>query len=233
MTTAKEKHLAPIETDSHDDEDDDEYNEGEEYETKKGWISKLALFGDSGWSLAASSLVLLIALATNWYILSESDSLPPDPYKLLGPVPRIDPPYFFELPESVLQPNSVTTTTPLVSKKMFAAFEKDGVVAIRGLLTRNQMDRLDVASRKIIEEQLNASTREQRKLRPSTQFFTVRDNLALHQPPPGENRSAFLDVAMFSKIPIIAAELMRMKGTDGESLRLLRYVQYRRRPFGC
>jgi hypothetical protein len=109
---------------------------------------------------------------------------------------------------------------------MLAAFEKDGVVAIRGLLTQRQMDRLDLASYEIIVQQLNGTTREQRMQLPSTQFFTVRDNLALFQPPTRsedpENRTAFLDIALFSKIPIVAAELMRMNNNGNNNLRLIR-----------
>ena len=97
-----------------------------------------------------------------------------DPYKALGPIPKVDPPKIFEISSATL-----SSLSKLVTTDIRKAFEEDGVVAIRGLLTSSQMEALDAATHHLIEQKLDTTTQQSRRERPSAQFFVQHDNLIL------------------------------------------------------
>ena len=183
--------------------------------------SKLAIFGNNELGLMASFFLLVVAL-----VISLLMDQPSDPYSKLGPAPKIDPPHIF-----VLDTTNDEQTSHAIWAEMQSAFEKDGVIAVRGLLSSDLMDRLDEASTELImkqNEKNNARWRG-RRAQPSTQFHTVEVGTIFQpvaQPWSIEmyKSQPFVDIALFSKLPFIAANLLNLDVAQNETLRLLRDI---------
>lgn len=195
--------------------------------------------GESTSALVASFLLFGLSVLTAVYINKDDDTFHVDAvaYRKLGPPPKIDPPIIFQF-----QKNG----EHLVSSEMRRAFEKDGVIAVRGLLDDEILNQLDEASLEMIHEQ-----HQKDKLKPrgalsggpkrpnKKQFFTTQhgtifrknittqesntNNIQLQQQLP-----PFLRLASLSNIPSMAAELLELnnnKGTNNkETLRVMRDI---------
>ncbi|KAG7364670.1 phytanoyl-CoA dioxygenase family protein [Nitzschia inconspicua] len=203
--------------------------------TKTSWYHGLALFGDSSVALAMSGLLLLVALATSAFLegnLPFTENLSPEEiaYRALGPTPIIASSTIYEM-----FPTSTQQLLTL-SEEMILAFERDGVIAIRGLLDANTLDALDRASMRLVEEQKQknqAKTQEKAKIfngrkSQGSQFYTVRQN-AIFLPSDNENTtSPFVEVAMMSAIPKLAASLLQSQQSPetctNETVRILRDI---------
>ncbi|KAL7541484.1 hypothetical protein ACHAXR_011627 [Thalassiosira sp. AJA248-18] len=124
----------------------------------------------------------------------------------------------------------------VLSDEMLHRFEEDGVVVIRNLVSPKLLDRLDLASQMLIEGQDEASKKTKR----GKQFHMVKNGaIFLGVPPPPNDEttcttnadndggtceadteaegtndniilSSFRDLAMYSKIPRVAASLLRL-----------------------
>jgi hypothetical protein len=200
----------------------------------KRWYYGLALFGDSTLALAISGLLLLISLATSALVDGNLPFLErPSPediaYRRLGRTPTIGPPVVFQM-EAPLDPNQ----SVIVSEEMRASFERDGVIAIRGLIDSKTLDALDSATMKLVKKQQKETAAKDNQ-RPKvltgrkpagSQFFIVRQN-AIFMPGEGTNiTSSFFDVAMMSAIPMVATRLLQ-KHQDtctNETVRILRDI---------
>ena len=200
--------------------------------------------GESTSALVASFLLFGLSVLTAVYINKDDNTFHVDAvaYRKLGPPPKIDPPIIFQF-----QKNG----EHLVSSEMQRAFEKDGVIAVRGLLDDEILNQLDEASLEMIHEQ-----HQKDKLKPrgalsggpkrpnKKQFFTTQhgtifrknittqesntniedsNNIQLQQQLP-----PFLRLASLSNIPSMAAELLELsnnKGTNNkETLRVMRDI---------
>ena len=150
-----------------------------------------------------------------------------DRYSILGPIPKIDPPVIYRY--------SLDTLDTIKQ-----AFRSDGVVAVRGLIPQELLDRLDEASQVIVQDQLNVKRRDKRK-RSGTQFFTTNHGVVFLHPPQLEhgsnvtnepNLSPFLEVAVDSTVPEIVAALLYSSCCSGSetcsagvhNLRLIRDI---------
>jgi hypothetical protein len=194
----------------------------------KSWLSNLAIFGDSSSALVTSFFLLVISIYAALWMDDGTQSIPPDAYSKLGPVPAIDPPRIFEIKAD---------DPPIVSSEMRAAFEKDGVIAVRGLLSADILSRLDVASNDLIMEQ-KAKNKNKEKPRGAftgqkkqTQFFSVKQGAIFRDPPiigseynQTQSISPFVEVSLLSRIPQIAADLLHLADDQNETMRMLRDI---------
>jgi hypothetical protein len=120
----------------------------------------------------------------------------------------------------------------ILSDEMLHRFEEDGVIVIRNLVSPKLLERLDLASQMIIDSQDVGNTKKKR----GKQFHMVKNGaIFMGVPPPmtcvssAENEgemcdaqigteddndniilSSFRDLAMYSKIPRVAASLLRL-----------------------
>lgn len=189
------------------------------------YIDNLALFGDSKVALVLSGLLLLVALALSALVdgsLSFFERLSPEEiaYRALEPAPSLAPSTIYNRSSSVVQQLSPEELPALLlSEEMRVAFERDGVIAIRGLLDASTLNALDVATMGLVREQQQkniAKSQERPKVmtgrKPSgKQFYTVRQN-AIFLPSPNENvTSPFVVAAMLSAIPKVATSLLLLQ----------------------
>jgi hypothetical protein len=198
----------------------------DEEQQSRSWSSNLAIFGDSSSALVASFLLLVISICVALWIDDGTPSSPPDAYSKLGPVPVIDPPRIFEIQAD---------DPPIVSSEMRDAFEKDGVIAVRGLLSADLLYRLDVASSDLIMEQ-KAKNKEKPKgaltgQKKQTQFFSVKQRAIFRDSPIMDSEtdqpksvSPFLEVALLSRIPQFVADLLHLADGQNETMRMLRDI---------
>lgn len=121
----------------------------------------------------------------------------------------------------------------ILSEDMLSQYERDGVLVIRNLIPPKLLDRLDLASDLLIEEQSSAERGKVK--RKGKQFHLVKNGAIFLGVPPqhsaacdsvteqcavdqstevqGDNTtilSSFRDLAMYSKIPRVAASLLRL-----------------------
>jgi hypothetical protein len=87
------------------------------------WISSFAVFGESVWALTFAFVLLLIAVGISFWLDTPGSSTSSDPYDKLGPLPSIDPPHIYHVPTDIA-----------FTDEIMAAYKKDGVVAVRGLI---------------------------------------------------------------------------------------------------
>ena len=198
-------------TDSSEGESDmgEELNDGK----SPSFISRLTLFGDSGWSVVASFPMLVVAAALV-YMLDDSSGAGESSYPSLGPVPKIDPPRIFDIHDGK------------VSDEIRRAFNKDGVVAIRGLLSEEYLQRLDRASSVLVKEQKEQDSQRKRK-RQGTQFYTVRQGAIFRSDAATEGdeidvAGVFREIALLSAIPKVAADLLQLREDRNDTMRLMR-----------
>jgi hypothetical protein len=205
-------------------------------------LQRIAVFGDSGLALLASFFLLVLAMAVAWYNeqASTSDRLSPsktqhhlghramndamgdsfgDLYHNLGPVPEKRQARVFSIEKDSMA-------------SIHMAYKEDGVVAVRGLIDPTLLERLDEASRTLIEKEPKKRHKKRDK-----QFHTMQQNpIFLDIPDSSVNATnetesrktsqshpnPFLEVALLSKVPIFASELMLPELSIGENVRMLR-----------
>lgn len=228
----------------------------EEDETKRvsndmpSWYRTLALFGDSSVALFLSFILFLFSLSVALYLGHEASSSRSsvehseeisetrkieEAYQKLGPVPT-----WIETSASVLEWKEDDPHFLMNLKHMF---DRDGVVALRGLLSEKLLDQLDMASSSLIQEQF-----EKEKLKPKgaltgrtpevggKQFFTVKENVifwalnasrqvkdVVHDNTEDYPDLAFLHVALQSQIPRIVSQNLLQLPTN-ETLRMMRDI---------
>jgi hypothetical protein len=231
-----------------DDENENENNESSSSSSSHGnktlspeVLSRLAIFGDSSWALFASFFLLVVAVGIAW-VLDNEGTEPMNPVDvayptLLGPVPKVDPPRIFQV-------NPKDKSLPLVTQEMRDAFDKDGVIAVRGLLLDNTdlWNRLDVASQALVSEQQAKNSNKpkpkgsltNRNKKSGSQFFTVKQGAIFLEAPQEldhHNNAAsmppLLEVALLTDIPKLVAELLQLNNNNqnvNTTLRLLRDI---------
>jgi hypothetical protein len=202
------------------------------------WLASLAIFGDSSWALVASFGLLVVAVGVALYmddgIASNSNDDPFETaYQQLGPIPKIDAPRIFEFRRE-----------ELVTEEMRIAFAKDGVIAVRGILDPELLERLDAASNSLILEQQAKNKKKPkiltgRKTPSNSQFFTVQQGAVFlnltkdidegddSTQPKEEILPPFLEVSLASDIPKIVADLLQLQSANEnktETLRLMRDI---------
>jgi ectoine hydroxylase-related dioxygenase (phytanoyl-CoA dioxygenase family) len=182
------------------------------------WISRFAVFGESVWALSFSFLLLLIAVGISFWLDTPGNSTS-DPYDALGPVPSIDPPHIYHVPTDVA-----------FTDEIMAAYKRDGVVAVRGLIGPELLKRLDLESSDFLDEQRQ---KNQGRKRSGTQFHTVYHGAIFRNTPNASDihgltnptLSPFLDLSLTSRVPQLAAKLLGIE-SDGnnETMRVMRDI---------
>eukprot|EP00536_Pseudo-nitzschia_multiseries_P008326 jgi/Psemu1/287710/fgenesh1_pg.210_\ len=214
---------------------------------EEGWYRNLALFGDSSLALFSSFGLLVLSFLVslhmdgNRYLDIPSMRMPWElspgekAYRKLGPVPSFPPPRIFRVDD-----NQPADNVNLVSEEMREAFERDGVIAVRGLLDPDLLSSLDDATQRIVSRQKQkekARSRTKPKLltgrqKAPKQFFTVNQGKIFSAVDGGGNstseHSPFVEVAMASKIPRVIASLLRFDCETcvhrNKTLRILRDI---------
>jgi len=182
--------------------------------SSSSWLSKIAILGDSPISLGVSFMILLVAFGISLRL----DDKPVDPYTKLGPVPIIDPPRIYPANE----------VHPFVSDEIRRAYQKDGVVAVRGLIDSDLLQALDRESAMLVDEHRQKSKGNNK--RQGTQFHMAIHNSIFREPPtlidasdPTQyNTTGFQELILQSKVPLVAAGLLGLKAN--ETLRLMRDI---------
>jgi Phytanoyl-CoA dioxygenase (PhyH) len=199
---------------------EDDRTESEHGDDKRDqFLDRLAVFGSSGWGLLASLLLLLVAIAVHMWIDSVDSPLPPAPAVASRTVPINKEDY--TLPTSSIQQVTyeLSTDHAILSEEMMNAYRRDGVIAIRGLLSNEILAAMNPASQQLVTEQQERNTQRGYR-RPSTQFHTVQlgpsflldDAIA----------APFRTVALNTVLPSIAAQLLDLD--ESQSLRMLRDI---------
>jgi len=125
-----------------------------------------------------------------------------------------------------------------LSEDMHRSFRRDGVIAVRGLLTPALLSGLDDATKTIVSQQQKTNEERRRikpkvltgRKKPAKQFFTVHQGTIfshLSSEDDGNSTSPFVDVAMKSKIPLVVANLLGFDGdgcTSNKTVRILRDI---------
>lgn len=204
--------------------------------TLERWILKFAFLGGSPLALVASSVVLLMSLGASFWIDHRNHKSPVDPYNKLGPVPKLDSPFIFQVLPYTVHNNTVTNVA--ITEGMRRAFEKDGVIAIRGLIDETLLNRLDEEARVIVEEKKI----KQKQKRSGTQFFTEQHGSIFLEPLPtlsyAKNipesdryrnatiisTTAFFELSLLSNVPRLAADLLNGGADKNNTVRLLRDI---------
>ena len=230
-------------------------------------LAKLAVFGDSGFALFFSFAMLVVAVAVSLLMDEEGGARgensqlngPPmtthqqaapheevqqpdfdDLYSNLGPIPEVDPPRVY----------SVDADDGDSMETIHEAYKKDGVVAVRGLIPAELLDRLDLESRQLIakEQERKQSSSSSKKNGPhnrnnrakqSTQFHTMYQSPAFLEAPSVveesfgstdnglavqnvQNLTAFLEDAALSRVPQFGAGLLSPELGADETVRMIR-----------
>jgi hypothetical protein len=204
--------------------------------------TNLALFGDSNLALFFSFTLLVLSflislcidgniniqnnnpLLSRWWNISPTETA----YRKLGPTPNIVPPKIFYIDTNNQDDNNDNDIDNLVSQEMHESFDRDGVIAIRGLLDLDLLRLIDETTADIIskeKEKINAKEKKKpkvltgRKTNPK-QFFTVNQGAIFSSPIDDENNSTstastssdaispFVKIAMLSNIPRVVANLL-------------------------
>jgi len=188
---------------------------------RTSFLSGLAVFGDSIWALVLSFALLVVAVGVAFYMDAISEPTASDPvaeaYAKLPPTPKIAPPKIYKV---------TTGERPFVTKQMRLAFENDGVIAVRGLLTPEQIGLLVTASDQVVPAEQSPEERNSKKRRSERQFHTVQSGAIFLETPDTENgtMAGFREVALFSDIPKMAAELLELDDSKNETMRMLRDI---------
>jgi hypothetical protein len=146
---------------------------------------RLAVFGESHLALVASLIMLLIAILVSLSLdnTTAHPSSPPKIYAFRGHV------------------------SSFVTDEVLKEYKQDGVIAVRGLLDRIMLNRIDKASRKVVQQH------KSRRHGAGTQFFQVQVGLAF-------SNEFFREVALSSRISQIAAHLLELEGNS--TMRMMR-----------
>lgn len=160
--------------------------------------SKIAIFGNSHVALVASFVMLILSI---WVaIVLNSKSSQGQRFVQEVSTGRSAKIYQFDEMKG-----------GLLSPKMLKEYQEDGVIAIRGLIDKELLDRLEVSSQKYVQEQ----KMKKQRARGGTQFFQVEIGIAL-------GNKAFQDVALASQVPLIAATLLQL--SDNSTMRMMRDI---------
>ena len=243
--------------------DEDEDEEGLLSSSKGFFFRKLAVLGDSPLALVVSFAVLLLAVGFSFWLeemgassnditatttttrrptsrpkrnntlqrIKEQERMWEEKYQELGPAPEIGPPKVFHVQEDSLE-------------SIREAYAKDGVVALRGLISDQLWQRLDKESQELIarEELANQKPRPRLPNGPDgpkkskgkkAQFHTQKTFAAFFEAPTvaqdddtGDlkivNSSAFFEVAALSEVSKFGSKLMMPELKEEETVRMLR-----------
>jgi len=223
----------------HSDDDDENDDENVHVSRHNSWFTKwitgLAIFGDSVWSLTFTFAILVISILCSqpshegfrisfWktFFHNNNDSNNTEQvYQKLGPVPQIDPPHIFRVDTSKWD-NNDNDQMMLLDDQIRTAYQKDGVVAIRGLIHKKLLERLDVETAEIVNEQVQQDNGKRKR---GNQFHTVNHGTIFRNTP----TSAFVELALRSPVPRVAAELLTTVEQDPikggfQTIRLLRDI---------
>ena len=184
-------------------------------------LSGLAVFGDSVWALVLSFGLLLVAIGVAFYLDNDETTArnPVDEaYNKLPPTPKIAKAKIYQ----VTSPGE----GPFVTNEMRIAYENDGVIAVRGLLTSEQLEMLKMASDQVVPATETPEERSRKKRKSERQFHTVQSGAIFLEAPDTENATTlgFREVALFSNIPKMAAELLQLDASKNETMRMLRDI---------
>jgi ectoine hydroxylase-related dioxygenase (phytanoyl-CoA dioxygenase family) len=220
------------------------------------WIEAVAIFGDSEASLVVATAIFIMAIAvatssgdssstsllsivvppwfhsiaatisTRIYSVDRSQSRNGlDPPIDLGPMPSLDPPVIYDVSQ-VCQ--SLEGSHCVVLPTVRQAYERDGVIAVRGLIDAPLLERLDA-------ESLRWISRGTSPRKGSTQFQTVHHG-ALFQADTtassNQANNAFFALAAQSRIPAVVAALLNL---THDNLRVMRdiFLTKDRDPYTC
>jgi Phytanoyl-CoA dioxygenase (PhyH) len=187
------------------------------------WITDLAVFGDSGLSLVVSLLALIVSIWISIQV-NVSDGSGSTALAMfateasLGPIPSM------QTPPRIYNVSDISFGKRLsmsdVTSEMHAEFERDGVICLRGLISAELINRLNVETRELIDAQHQSKKEHSsRPRRRGTQFHTVAhsamfssntpslfepDSLATRRTP-----TALMQVALWSAVPTFAAGLLK------------------------
>lgn len=206
------------------------------------WISRLAILGDSPLALMFSALLLLASIGLSWYLANEAALSPEEKaYRQLGPPPRaVGPPQIYQIDDSTL------AAADQITHDIQVAYQHDGVVAIRGLVSPTLLHDLQQASDQLVREQHLQNAQKRFKVR-GKQFFTVHHGAVFRTPETLRNQTQhdhdmnmnnhqdpmenpFLRLLIQSSLPQVAATLLHPIITGSSSadkknnLRLLRDI---------
>ena len=157
--------------------------------------TNLALFGDSNLALFFSFTLLVLSFLislcidgniniqnnplSHWWKISPTETA----YRKLGPTPNIVPPKIFHIDTNNQDDDDDNDNDDynLVSQEMQESFDRDGVIAIRGLLDLDLLRQIDYTTADIIskeKEKMKAKEKKKPKLltgrkKTPKQFFTV------------------------------------------------------------
>ena len=214
--------------------------------------TNLALFGDSNLALFFSFTLLVLSFLislcidgniniqnnplSHWWNISPTETA----YRKLGPTPNIVPPKIFHIDTNNQDDDNDNDDYNLVSQEMQESFDRDGVIAIRGLLDLDLLRLIDYTTADIIskeKEKIKAKEKKKPKLltgrkKTPKQFFTVNQGAifsSFSSPIDDENNSTsttstssdtvspFIKIAMLSKIPRVVANLLHFDSDSDET----------------
>ena len=202
-------------------------------DNEKDWHTKLALFGDSSFALLCSFSMFVLSFLISLYADGKLPSAPwhispsERAYRQLEPLPPVAPAKIFSV-DDLLDNNKV-------SSEMQESFDRDGVIAIRGLLDPALLSALDGATGEIVREKQKRNE-EKKKTKPKVltgqpkrpqQFFTVDHGTMFLNDENSTSVSPFVEVALMSRIPKIIANLLHFDSTEeskSDTLRVLRDI---------
>jgi ectoine hydroxylase-related dioxygenase (phytanoyl-CoA dioxygenase family) len=216
------------------------------------WTKSVAIFGDSVYALVAATIVFSVSIWISYrfghgksnddgfsgsyqhqrsdYRTGSNQSSIASPsiytsnainqYESLGPIPNIDPPFIFTV--QLDEMGEIQFNDNDTYNNIHDAFYKDGVVAIRGLLSEDLLRQLDDESLIVVQDLVESRIQQSIQTKNSTasispkstqqnkkkllQFFTVKHRI-LFQNKNSQTLSAFANVAIRSAIPSLVAAL--------------------------
>jgi hypothetical protein len=198
----------------------------------KDWFQYLALFGDSSCALAFSGALLVVAVMISVSLDGHDGLFPGQPeHQTFESVPDITPAYIFHFDPSITS----NADGRWLSEEMLESFERDGVIAVRGIIDPEMLDALDQEATAILDEQKQRDrlkAQERPKVltgRPPSpkQFLTVKLNAIFPNVNQTNTTTAFATVAMMSNIPKFAANLLHFDDSatcTNQTVRILRDI---------
>ncbi len=223
---------------------DNKDNEDTRSDTMPRWLAAVAIFGDSTVALGFSFLLLVVSIGIAFYLEDKPkesfanrsiDNLNAEQveeeYRKLGPIPT-----WIQTSVPVLEWRN---QDPQFLQELKQSFDRDGVVAVRGLLEPELLDLLDKASSELIQQQYEKKLAKPKgpltgrpQQNSETQFYAVKEGVIFmglnssseEQSETNQNPdTAFLQVALQSKIPQLIAETL-LQLSPGETLRMIRDI---------
>lgn len=205
------------------------------------WVNRLAILGNSSHALVFSAVLVALALSFSWYLqIQESKSPEERAYQKLGPLPRP------RGPAKVYDIHPQKAASEQITPKMKAAYQSDGVLAIRGLIPDSLLKDMQEAADQLIFEQHYSNAQKRFRVR-GKQFFTVHHGVIFRTPESLMNQTTddetpeqwganpmnnpFLRVMVQTSLSQIAATLLHhtmstseSHGHDKDNLRILRDI---------